>query len=232
MIDHEALQRAFGEYARALLGPYDIGRVLYRLTDHVVEVLDVDGAGVSLAGDDGLAFVTATDERTMRVEEHQAEIAEGPCHEAFDSLAPVTCDDLAADGRWKGFTPLAVEQGYGAIAGLPMPARDRAIGALDIYRDHPHAWSDEELHVAQLLADMAAGYVINARQLHETRELSEQLQRALDSRVVIEQAKGIIAAKNDVDVADAFERLRSHARSERRSLHEVAREVVERDLVL
>jgi GAF domain-containing protein len=226
LIDHAALQRAFGEYARALLGPYDIGQVLYRLTDQVVEVLGVDGAGVSISGDEGLEFVTATDERIMRVEARQIEVGDGPCQEAFRTGKMTTSSDLSGETRWPAYTAFAYELGCSAIVGVPMPASHQTIGAVNVYRDDPHDWTEDELEVAQLLADMAAGYITNVRKLDETRELSEQLQRALDSRIVIEQAKGIIAARRGVDMAEAFAHLRSHARNARRPLHDVATDVV------
>lgn len=232
MTDHSALERAFREYARALLGPYDVGRVLYRLTDQVVEVLGIDGAGVSIAGDDGLEFLTATDERIVRIEEHQIGIGQGPCQDAFRTGRPTTSDDLESERRWPDFTPFAIEVGCRSLGGVPMPAGERTIGAIDLYSFEPRRWSEEELDAAQLLADMAAGYVLNARELDETRKLSTQLQHALDTRIVIEQAKGIIVARNGLDMAQAFARLRDHARSNRRPVHDVARDVVDGGLEL
>jgi GAF domain-containing protein len=163
-------------------------------------VLGVQGAGVSLAGEDGtLRFATATDERVMRVEECQLELDEGPCHEAWRS-GQIVCEvDLNRSRRWPTYTPVALETGWQAVAGVPMIVEDQHIGALNLYRSQPDEWSPDELQSAQLLTDMAAGYIINARALTESAQLAEQLQRALDSRVVIEQAKGVLAGRHGID---------------------------------
>lgn len=232
MIAHSALEAAFAEFAHALLDRYDIGTVLYRLTDHAVEVLGVDGAGVSLADGAGLAFITASDDRVVRIEENQIEVAEGPCHDAHRTGRHVFCRDLASDERWPDYARVARAAGCRSVAGIPMPARQTTIGALNLYRSEPHDWTGRELQVAQILADMAAGHVVHARALDDARVLNRQLQHALDSRVIIEQAKGMIAARNGLDPAEAFTSLRAHARQRGRRLHDVAAEVVAGDLEL
>lgn len=233
MAHQAALNKAFADYARTIARRYEIGEVLYRLTDQVVEVLDVDGAGVSLADHDKrLQFVTATDEAVSAVEERQATLREGPCHDAYLNDERVTCADLRADERWPKYTPGVLEQGLRAVAGIPMVVDDQRIGALNLYAGHAREWDGEDLETAQLLADMATGYIVNARVLTEREELNRQLQHALDSRVVIEQAKGIVAERHDLDTAAAFRKIRSHARSENRNLHLVARDIVERTLKL
>lgn len=232
-MDQSALNRAFADYARTLAHRYEIGQVLYRLTDQVVEVLDVDGAGVSLADrDETLRFVTATDEAVTKVEEVQAELDEGPCHEAYRTRERVTSSDLTSDERWPKYSLSALEEGLRAVAGIPMVVDDQRVGALNLYVGEFREWPDEDLAVAQLLADMATGYIVNARVLTESQRLTRQLQHALDSRVVIEQAKGIVAERYAMDTAAAFQRIRQHARSSNTNLHVVAREIVERSLRL
>lgn len=228
MADQSALKRAFADYARTIAGPYEIGDVLYRLTDQMVEVLGIDGAGVSLDdGSGGLQFITATDERTAQAERDQVEAGEGPCHDAFLSADRVTSSDLGSEQRWARYAPKALEAGMRAAGGIPMMAGGRCIGAVNIYTRHPREWPADELEDAQLLADMATGYIINAGTLNEHRELATQLQHALDSRVVIEQAKGILAERHGLGTAAAFERLRRHARNNGRKVHDVARAIVD-----
>ena len=233
MADQAALMRTFAEYARTISRRYDIGDVLYRLTDQVTDVLDIDGAGVSLAAADGsLQFVTATDDHIVHVEERQLHTGEGPCHDAFTSGARVTAADLRAEERWPAYTPFAVEQGCRAAAGLPLLVDDQRIGALNLYVYRPREWPADELDTAEVLADMATGYIINARALSESEQLTGQLQRALDSRVVIEQAKGRLAERHDIDPAAAFQLLRKHARDHSRKVPDVARAVLDGSLQL
>lgn len=231
MADQSALKHAFAEYARTIAHRYEIGEVLYRLTDQVVEVLDIGGAGVCLGDADGdLQFVTATDQPISHVEWAQVETQQGPCHEAFHSRAPVTVSDLAAEDRWPGFTSVALEVGMHAVAGIPMVVDDRRVGALNLYSHTPREWPADDIADAQLLADMATGYIVNAQTLTESERLTRQLQHALDSRVVIEQAKGVIAERHGIPTATAFNLLRGHARSTNTKIHDVARAVVERRL--
>lgn len=233
MIDDRALRDAFSDYAAALLERYDIGHVLYRLTDQVVDVLGVDGAGVSLrVSDDDLQFVTATDDRSSRVEAAQIQAGDGPCYAAFRSGDVVTVADLERDGRWEEVRRSALGEGFRAIAGIPMPVTEVRIGALTLYKSTPHEWSAEELDVAQLLANVASGYILNWRSLDETTTLASQLQHALDSRIVIEQAKGVLAERHGTTPDDAFHALRKHARSTSSRLHDVAGQVVSGELRL
>lgn len=232
-MDSEALRRAFGDYARVLLGPYDVGSVLYRLVDQAVEVLGVDGAGVSVAQEgEALTFVAGTSASVSAIEQEQITKEASPLNEAYRLGNTVAIDDVEADARWPEYGSAALAQDLHAVAALPMPVSERRIGALGLYRVHPHHWSDEELDTAQVLADMASGAILNSSDLDESRTLAAQLQQALDSRVVIEQAKGILAERHDISPHDAFQRVRNHARQQRRRVHDVAHDVVEDDLDL
>lgn len=111
-----------------------------------------------------------------------------------------------------------------------MPVDDDRIGALDLYRTAPGDWSQDELDVAQLLANVASGYILNWRSIDEQTTLAGQLQRPLDSRIVVEQAKGILAGRHDIDVGAAFELLRKYSRNQQTRLHEVCRRVISGDL--
>lgn len=228
MADQAALNRILSEFTETIVSQYDIGHVLYRLTDYTTEILGVTGAGVSLATEDGsLQFVAATDEDVSRIEQQQVDISDGPCHEAHGKAERVLVPDLAAEERWPEYAAVALSVGFRSVAGIPLKLEDHAVGALNVYHTEGFSWPDEDVATAQVLANMATGYILNAQELAETKQLAEQLEHALESRVVIEQAKGIVAARSDEDVHQAFERLRTYARSHNRKLHDVARDVVE-----
>ncbi len=227
MVHHDALVAAFSDYADAVLAPYRIGDVLHRLIDQAVDVLGVDGAGVSLADGDDLVFIAATDASIATIEATQEAGRQGPCHDAYRTGKQVTVNDLAGDRRWPTFGFVAIQAGCRAVAGLPMPSSDRSIGALNLFRNRPHEWSDEELTVGQLLANMASGYVLNQAELSESRTLAAQLQTALDSRIILEQAKGIVAERQGVTPDRAFDLLRQQARSTQTRLVDVCQAVVD-----
>ncbi|MBW3619105.1 MAG: GAF and ANTAR domain-containing protein [Actinobacteria bacterium] len=235
MSDTARLRTLVSEYARTTLGRYEIGEVLYRLTDHALPFLGSDGAGVSLGDGDGdLRFVTATDDQVVRVEEKQVQSQSGPCHEAFRTGKPTVVDDLRDidDPRWGDYPAFAIAQGCRSVLGIPMFADGRTIGALNVYRHDAGPWDETTVDDAQLIADMASAYVVNDRTLAESRLLADQLQNALDSRVVIEQAKGILSERHGTDVAAAFQRLRAHARQTNQRLHAVAQAVVDGEVEL
>lgn len=239
MIDHDALRRTFERYARAVLTSFTIEEVLYPLTDQIVEVMGVDGAGLCLLDEGHLAFVTATDESVARLDQAQVAIdavadrAErlgdaAPCYAVLEVGAPLATADIAELERWPVFVESMEAAGFAAHLAVPLPSTGVRMGVLSVYHAAPRSWTDEELRIAQLLADLAAGYVQNAETLVASRRTNEQLERALDSRVVIEQAKGIMAERYGLTPAEAFGRLRRHARDHRQPLHVVARELIER----
>lgn len=233
MVDHAALVHAVGDYARALLTNYDVGSVLYRLTDHVTAVLGADGSGVTLADDDrNLAYVAATDGHVAGIEEQQIASRQGPCHEAFQTGELVAVADLEHEDRWPDYRRAAIAAGARAVLGVPMPIGERRIGALNVYRRAQHDWDDEEIEVAQALANMASGYVLSAGALERSGILTTQLQRALDSRVIVEQAKGILAERHDISPNEAFQRLRSHARRNQLRIRELAQDIVDDEVHL
>lgn len=230
MVDGARLRALVSEYARTALDRYEISDVLYGLSDRSLAALGVDGAGISVAGPGGrLRFVTATDETVVRIEERQVGSGQGPCHDAFLAGERVVVADLRdlADDRWGDYPTFAVEHGCLSLAAFPMVVDDRSIGALDVYRRDVGEWDEETLDSAQLVADIATGLIANHRTLEDTQALAQQLQRALDSRIVIEQAKGILVERDGGDMASAFDRLRAHARSRQIKLREVAAHVVE-----
>lgn len=228
-IDHDLLTRVLSEFAHTLANRYEVSEVLYRLAEHVVEILQVAGAGVSVAADDGqLRRVTVINELTDQLETVEEAHQEGPCVDAFRHGQVVLVPDLAAEaGTWPTWSAQAAAWGVVAVMGIPMWIRDRAVGAMNVYSTEVRTWSEAEVRTARVLADMAASYVVNASELEASRRTAEQLQEALDSRVLIEQAKGMLANENRVSVDEAFRLLRRHAREHGASLRAVARAVVE-----
>ena len=233
MVDQQRLQTALREFASTLVRRYELGDVLYRFSDDVTDVLGVAGSGVSILDNGVLRFETATSDTVEEIERLQDDFGEGPCKDAAETAGSVAAVDLAAfNERWPKFAPASVEAGLSAVLGIPMHLEGTTIGALNIYDAAPRPWSDEDMAAAQLLADMATAYIMMVGQLRSAEQLADQLQDALDSRVVIEQAKGALARGLDIDVSTAFELLRRHARNNQRKLHDVAAEVIEGTLRL
>jgi GAF domain-containing protein len=227
-VDHRALVRVLSDFAGTLVRDYEVGSVLDEFGLRVSGVLGVLGAGVSLSDEDGaLQFVTATGEQVARVEELQIGLREGPCHEAFTQNRQVIVPDLAQEARWPRYRGGALDIGMRSVAGFPMRIDGRLIGALNVYHSAPRDWSDDDVEAAQVLADTASSYVVYARRLTESTVLTDQLRRALDTRIVVEQAKGIIAERHDIDVSAALGKLRGHARNNNAKLHDIAQQVVD-----
>ena len=228
MADTEQLLAALSDFARTLSGRYAIADVLNQLTDHITVVLDVTGAGVSLLDENNqLRFVTASSGLLIDAEETQERLQQGPCVDAVITGDIVRSADLNREARWPELRPVLTASSFRAAAGIPLRSEDRPLGSLNLYDSKRRDWSDDDMRAATILADMAVGYVINASQLEQAERTREQLQEALDSRIVIEQAKGMIANANGIGVDDAFQLLRRYARSQRKPLRAIASEVVE-----
>lgn len=233
MVDHGRLSGVLSDFAHTLVRHYDVGEVLYQLTDATVEVLGVAGAGVSLQDDSGgLRFVSATDEDTSKVERVQEDCRQGPCHEAHERGEVVLVPDIAATERWPDYRDKAAAVGFRTMAGIPMRLQDFRLGALNVYDKEVRPWTDDDVAAAQALADVASSLVINGRELEQSRRVAQQLQHALDSRIIIEQAKGAVARDRGISVDEAFGVLRAYARANQLRLHDVARAVVDNSLWL
>jgi GAF domain-containing protein len=227
VVDQALFLRMLSEFARTLVVRYEIADVLYELAARTTTLLDVAGAGVSLRDEGRLRFVTGIDEATVRVEQGQERLQQGVCVEAFTSGKPVTVPNLADIGdRWAEFRDEARAVGFAAVLGIPMCLDHDVLGAVNIYSAQPRDWSDDDIATAQVLADMATSYLVNASELEKSRRTAEQLQEALQSRVVIEQAKGILSAERKMSLDDAFNALRDHARNHNANLRAVAEAVV------
>lgn len=226
-VDQTLLLRTLSRFAQALPQAYDIEAALPDLTDSIVAVLGVSGCGVTLATKGRLEFAMAIGVPYDALERVQVQFQAGPCHDAFHHGQPVAVRDLEQIlDQWPEYCRAALAAEVHAVAGIPMSLAGQPVGALNLYNNEPHDWTVEELAAAQVFADVATGYVVNASKVRQLEQLTEQLQHALDARVVIEQAKGIIARHNDITVDAAFERIRRHARSVNAPVRAVAEAIV------
>ncbi len=227
MADQHLLTRTLSEFAATLVRGFAISDVLHDLAERVTVMLGVDSAGVSVQESGKLRVVAALDERSRRLQQVQERAQAGPCVDAWRSGQAVTVTDLSeCASSWGTYPQQAREAGIVAIAGIPMRLAGKGIGALDLYSTRRRVWSADDLAAAHVLADMATCYVLNASELDRQRRINKQLQEALDSRVIIEQAKGVLAAELGVSVDRAFELMRRHARSHNANLRAVAKAVV------
>jgi GAF domain-containing protein len=221
------------ELADNLVDDYDVIDVLTVLSHRCVEAIDVDAAGVMLASPAGeLQFVASSSESMTVLELFQIQSNEGPCVDCFRDGLAITNHSLSeSDGRWPSFTPMALAQGFRAVHSLPMRLRGRTIGALNLFRTHQGALSDDDVIVAQGLADVATIAILQHRSIIDASTLNAQLNNALNSRVIIEQAKGMICQLTGSSMDEAFNRLRAHARNHNEGLTELATRVVAKTIL-
>jgi GAF domain-containing protein len=205
----------------------NLDQALRRIVEATHQLFAVDGAGLMLIDPDQLLRnIADSDRRINDLEELQIEHGEGPCVEAFEDKTLVDTDDLAAEARWPKLSPAAVERGLRAVLASPIPYNQQAIGVVVVFSAKVHPWSPEGELALVAFTDLAALTIANTLQSEERGELASQLQRALDTRVVIEQAKGALVAREGLSEREAFERLRRQARAERRRVVEVANEIM------
>lgn len=229
----DQVAEALVEFIRALTQQHTVAGVLELLADYCLEMLPVDGVGVLLLEEQRLTVATTNSEIGEVVEQLEVDLEEGPCVECVRVGQPVLCADLAAAVvRYPRFAPKALEAGAGAIHALPMTGHGELVGSLNIVSAAPNELSETGLSTARMLSDVAVSYIFAVRLHEETSELAGQLQNALDTRVLIEQAKGMISERHGDSMAEAFDRLRRHARSRSTSVREVARQIVESELDL
>lgn len=227
-IDDDLLLDALSGFAHTLASRFEVSEVLYRLAENVVSILQVAGAGVSVVDDQGrLRPVTAINELTAQLETVEEANQQGPCVDSFQRGEVVRVPRLSerAD-EWPEWSAEAKRHGVEAVLGIPLRVEGTPIGAMNIYAAEARQWRDADVRVAQVLADMASSYVANASDLQQERRTTEQLREALESRVIIEQAKGMLASEYRVSVDHAFAVLRDHSRRHGASLRGVAEAVV------
>jgi GAF domain-containing protein len=226
------LARALVELADTLVADFDVVDLLTVLAARTVEVLDMTAAGLMLAAPDGGLRAMASSSETMRVLElFEIQADEGPCFDCYKTGLPVVNEHLAAaGGRWRRFAAEALAAGFQTVHAVPMRLRGNVIGALNMFQAEAADIRQRDIDAAQALADMATIAILQHRAVLEARTLNDQLNQALNSRIVIEQAKGVVAEREGLDMVQSFARLRAHARNNNLRLADVARGVVDGSL--
>ncbi|CAN5451464.1 GAF and ANTAR domain-containing protein [soil metagenome] len=222
------LTQTFVELADTLVADFDVVDLLTLLTSRCVEVIGVDAAGIMLATPDGALRVVASSSEAMRLlEVFELQSQEGPCFDCFRSGETIEHPDLElVSDRWPNFTPVALNAGFHAVYAVPMRLRGAIIGALNLFHTDAGEMRPEDASVAQALADVATIAILHHNATLEAQVVNQQLNFALNSRIAIEQAKGIIAEREKVSMESAFAALRSYARNNNERLADVARDVI------
>jgi GAF domain-containing protein len=225
--------RALVEFANGLCEHDSVEGVLADLGDTCLGLLGVDGVGVLLLEDSELTVATTNSTVGETIEQLEVQLGEGPCVECVRTGRRVLVPDLeAAANRYPRFAPRATDAGARAIHALPLTGRGELVGALDIITCRPRELAPEHLATAQMLADVAVSYIYAVRLHEQSSRLAGQLQNALDARVVIEQAKGMLAERHGEDMPSAFERLRRYARSNSITVRSIAQQTIDGTLRL
>ena len=230
-IRERALAEACVTLADTLVADYDVIDVLHQLTIECVELLPVDAAGLLLSDQRGtLQMAAASTERARVVELFQLQSDEGPCLDCFRTSRPIAAPDLRGMTEWPRFIAHTLDTGFRSVHAVPMRLRTETIGALNLFGIQPRALGPDELRIAQALADVATIGILQGRAIRRRDVLAEQLQVALNSRVIIEQAKGVLAERGQLEMERAFEVLRRYARSTQQRLSDVALGVANRTI--
>ena len=225
---------AFVSLTNTLVSDFDLIELMHALIDACIDLMDTDAGGLLLADGNGdLNLMASSAEDVDVVEVVQIAAEAGPCWDCFTTGQAVTLGDVENDGApWPQFQRSALEKGYRSMHATPMRLHGQTIGTMNLFHSKVGALNERDIALTQALTDVATIAILQERGTRQLRDLSTQLQRALDSRIVVEQAKGLIAQSLNVTIDDAFGVLRNHARSTNQSLQTVARSVTERRLML
>jgi GAF domain-containing protein len=223
------LTRTLVQLADTLVDDFDVVELLTLLADRCVEVVGASAAGLMLAAPEGDLRVMASSSEAMRLLElFEVQSQEGPCLDCYRTGEAVSSHDLAlAGGPWPSFAPVALDAGFRAAHAFPMRLRGEVIGALNTFQVATGTLEDADALAAQALADVATIAILQHRAVLQAQVVNDQLNHALNSRVVIEQAKGMLAERAGVDMEQAFSRLRNHARNHNLRLVDVARDIID-----
>lgn len=221
----------FVDLAGTLSGDYDVSDLLQFLVERCTELLQVQVAGVLLEGADGaLRLAAGVSDAMDQIEQLEMRLDQGPCLEAYRFGEEVVAEDLEnCRERWPLVTAKLIDMGMRSAHAFPLRLRGDRIGALNMYRTHPGPFPEEDIRLAQAFADVAAVGILRERKVAQAEKRAEQLQHALDSRIVVEQAKGILAERHGLGTQEAFETIRTHARTHRRKLRDVCEQIVAGD---
>ena len=229
MTREQLLSETFVALADTLVDDFDVVEFLSLLSERCVELFDAEAAGVMLAGAPGgtLQLMASSSERMRLIELFELQGDEGPCPECYRSGGAIGEADLeTTSGRWPAFSGEALRAGFRAVYAVPMRLRGEVIGALNLFRNRAGTLPEADLRAAQALADVATLGILQHRSQSESRSLTEQLRHALNSRIVIEQAKGVVAESAVLDMDEAFARLRRHARNHNLRLADLCEAII------
>jgi GAF domain-containing protein len=226
------INAAFVAAADTLTSDFDVVDLLHTLVEHCTQIVDTTAGGLLLIDGDGqLQLMTSTSEAADLVEVMQIAAADGPCIESFRTGTAVSVPDIEdTSARWPAFWKAAIESGFHSAHATPLKLRGTVIGTMNLFGERRQALSDRDAAVAQALADVATIGILQERLVREGNILAEQLHAALDSRIVIEQAKGVVAATLSIDMDAAFSVLRNHARTNNLTIRGVAEDIIGRRL--
>jgi GAF domain-containing protein len=221
--------RSLVEMASALVDDYDVVDLLTGLADRCVSLLGVSAAGVMLASPEGSLGLVASSSEAMRLLElFELQAQQGPCLDAFRTGERVEHQNLdAGSGRWPSFAAAGLQAGFQSASALPLRLREATIGAMNLLSTTRTPMDEADVIVARAFADLAALSIVQHQAAAEAQRLNEQLSAALTSRVVIEQAKGVISERAGIQLDEAFSRLRTHARNHNLRLTDVARAAID-----
>jgi len=227
-MDADLLSDTFVVLADTMVADFDVIDFLQMLSDRSVMLLSASAAGVMLADPRGqLRVAASSNDAAGLLELFQLQNDQGPCLDCFRTGRPVTATDLAGSGqRWPRFAAAALDYGFRTVEALPMRLRDQVIGALNLFRAAPGPFDPADLRLGQALADVATIGLLHERNVRRSETVAEQLQAALNSRVIIEQAKGKLAERLGMDTDRAFIVLRDYARNSNQRLTDVSRNFI------
>lgn len=228
------LLETFVILADTLVSDYDVVDLLHTLVEKCATLLEASAAGIILsAGEGELEVVASTNERSRLVEILQLRAGSGPSVESFTTGQAVAVPDIARTGdKWPKFRAGALAQGFASMHAVPLRRRTTTIGSLNLFWDRTGGLSTADTNTVQALADVATIGILQERAIRESDIVRQQLQHALSSRVLIEQAKGVVAYTHGVDMGDAFDKIREYARNNGLPLADVAERIVKRALTL
>ena len=220
-------ERAFLELVQTLVGDFDVIDLLTGLTTRCVELLDASAAGILLADGEGtLRVIGASNEQAYLLELFQIQNEQGPCLDCYRTGSVVSNADLAGQSPWPDFAALSIAQGFASVCAIPMRLATINMGCLNLFMFRPGPLSDGETALAQALADVASIAIVQDQTNRAAAAREDHLQRTLHSRIVVEQAKGMIAERDQLDMDEAFTVLRNFARTTNRRLTDVASDII------
>lgn len=229
MTREQRLTEVFVEITHSLVDEFDVVDVLQTLVDSTVELLNVDAAALMLSDQRGeLRGMASSSEQARLLDLVEIQSNDGPCIDSFHSGEQVlNVQTAVAEQRWPIFTPAAVAAGFGQTHALPLRLRGQVIGALNLLTTDVRDLTDQDVIVGQALCDIATVCILQDRAVHEHEVVAEQLQGALNTRILIEQATGVLAERTTVSTADAFAAMRAYARRNNLTLRTVADSVID-----